>query len=268
MNETLLRSLSQSLFPQGRAHSHLDKESGGVRISFFDFSSTFNTIQPILLRDKLTEMRVDPPLMTGIVDYLTERPQYVRLKGCTSDTVVSSTGAPQGTVLSPVLFTVYTSDFQYNSGLCHMQKYSDDTVIVGCIKEEYRSLVEDFVRWCRSNHLQLNTSKTKEMVMDFRRKKPHLQPVSIEGVDVEVIRTYKYLGLQLDNKYRRFTWERAEPSVLTKKAEVLQHQKNNSKKLLQMFYQSVVASPVYSCMLWFTVEEAARRETPADWTDW
>ena len=109
-----------------RAHSHLDKESGTVRIAFFYFFSAFNTIRPLLLRDKLTEMRVDPLLVTWNTDDLTERPQYVRLKGCTSDTVVSSTGAPQGTVLSPVLFTLYTSDFQYNSGLCHVQKYSDD----------------------------------------------------------------------------------------------------------------------------------------------
>ena len=95
---------------------------------------------------------VDPLLVTWITDYLTERPQYVRLKGCISDTVVSSTGAPQGTVLSPVLFTLYTSDFQHNSGLCHVQKYSDDTAIVGCIKDgmegEYRSLVEDLRTGC------------------------------------------------------------------------------------------------------------------------
>ena len=119
--------------------------------------STFNSIKPLLLRDKLTEVRVDSHLVRWSTDYLTERPQYVRLKNCMSDTVVSSTGAPQGTVLSPVLFTLYTSDFLHNSGLCHMQKYSDDTVIVGCIKDgwegEYRSLVEDFVGWCRSNRL-------------------------------------------------------------------------------------------------------------------
>ncbi|XP_045927410.1 uncharacterized protein LOC123984521 isoform X2 [Micropterus dolomieu] len=162
-----------------RAYSHLDKASGAVRMTFFDFSSVFDTIRP-LLREKLTEMRVDPRLVTWITDYLTERPQYVRLKGHTSDTVVSSIGAPQGTVLSPVLFTLYTSDFQYNTGLCHIQKYSDDTVIVSCIKdgqeEEYRSLVVDFVRWCRTNRLQ-----TKDMVVDFRRKKPHLQPLSVEA---------------------------------------------------------------------------------------
>ncbi len=187
-----------------RSLSYLDRGSNAVRIVFFDFSSAFNTIQPLLLGDKLKMMGVDSNLVRWIVDYLTGRPQYVRLGDCTCQTVVSSTGAPQGTVLSPVLFTLYTSDFKYNSDLCHMQKFSDDTTIVGCIRngqeEEYRSLIGDFVAWCRSNSLQLNTAKTKEMVVDFRRPRPHLQPVSIEGVCVEMVRTYRYLGLELDDR--------------------------------------------------------------------
>ncbi|KAI4882171.1 hypothetical protein NFI96_021733, partial [Prochilodus magdalenae] len=97
-----------------RAHSHLDKGGSAVRVMFFDFSSAFNTIQPLRLRDKLARMQVDPHLPV-VTDYLTGRPQYVRLKDCTSETVVSCTGAPQGTVLSPFLFTLYTSDFRYNS---------------------------------------------------------------------------------------------------------------------------------------------------------
>ncbi|KAI3376159.1 hypothetical protein L3Q82_016681 [Scortum barcoo] len=62
--------------------------------------------QPPLLRDKLSRMGVDPQLMDWISDYLTGRPQYVGLKDIKSDTVVSSTGAPQGTVLAPLLFTL------------------------------------------------------------------------------------------------------------------------------------------------------------------
>ncbi|KAJ8353481.1 hypothetical protein SKAU_G00210480 [Synaphobranchus kaupii] len=54
---------------------------------------------------------VDAPLVSWIVNYLTGRPQYVRLQHCVSDRVVSNTGAPQGTVLSPFLFTLYTTDF-------------------------------------------------------------------------------------------------------------------------------------------------------------
>ncbi|KAI4877848.1 hypothetical protein NFI96_007782 [Prochilodus magdalenae] len=132
-----------------RTHSHLDKGGGAVRVMFFNFSSVFNTIQPLLLRDKLMKMEVDMHLYTWITDYLTGRPQHVRIRDCSSDTVISSTGAPQWTVLSPVLFTLYTSDFKYNSELCHMQKFSDDTAVVGCVRNgqerEYRSLVQDFV---------------------------------------------------------------------------------------------------------------------------
>lgn len=75
-----------------RAHSHLNKGSGVVRFMFFDFSVVFYTIQPLILRDKLLQMRVDQCLVSWITDYLSERPQYVRLKSCISDTVVSSAG--------------------------------------------------------------------------------------------------------------------------------------------------------------------------------
>src|SRR4029434_10901633 len=93
---------------------------------FFDFSSAFNTIQPLRLSDKLVQMGVNVHLVSWITDYLTERPQFVRLTDCVSETVLCSTGAPQGTVLSPVLFTLYTSDFTYNTESCHIQKFSDD----------------------------------------------------------------------------------------------------------------------------------------------
>lgn len=73
-------------------------------------------------------MKAGSHLVEWIMDYLTDRPQYVCLGHCRSDTMIRSTGVPQGTVLSPVLFTLYTSDFQYNS--CHMQMFTDDTAIV------------------------------------------------------------------------------------------------------------------------------------------
>ncbi|TWW54976.1 hypothetical protein D4764_09G0000250 [Takifugu flavidus] len=117
---------------------------------------------------------------------------------------MSNTGAPQGTVLSPFLFTTYTADFQYHSETCHLQKYLDDTVIVGCVEngqeDEYRDLVESFVRWSRENLLQLNVTKTKEMVVDFRKSKSPPSPVCISGKEVELVPSYRFLGVQLDNK--------------------------------------------------------------------
>jgi len=62
-----------------RAHSHLDQGSGTVRILFLDFSSAFNTIQPLALQEKLTRMRVDPCLVAWISSHLTDIPHTTGL---------------------------------------------------------------------------------------------------------------------------------------------------------------------------------------------
>ena len=145
-------------------------------IMFFDFSSAFNTIQLVLLGDKLELTRVDQQLTSWILDYLTNQQQYVRTWDYVSDTVVCITGAPQGTVLAPFLFTLYTTDFSHKSPHSHLQKYSADSAIVGLIRDgddrAYRELFQDFIDWCQQNHLQLNAGKTKELVLDFSRDRP------------------------------------------------------------------------------------------------
>lgn len=109
-------------------------------------------------------------MISWISDYLTGRPQLVRLGSVLSDVVISDTGAPQGTVFSPILFTLYTTYFQYNSESCHLQKFSDDSAVVRCIRErdegEYRTLVDNFVEWAEENHLRLNVTKTREMASE------------------------------------------------------------------------------------------------------
>ena len=119
--------------------------------------------------------------------------------------MVSYTGTPQGTVLSPFLFTSYTIDFQYNTGSYHPQKFSDHSAVVGCInegqEEEYRVLVDNFVDWTGQNHLQLNISKTREMVIDFRKKrKSAFQLLRILGKDVEAVEDHKYLGVTINHR--------------------------------------------------------------------
>ena len=166
-----------------------------MTIMFFHFSSAFNTIQPALLRRKLERAGVDEQLTAWTIDYLTNRPQYLRLHDCVSQVVVCSTGAPQGTVLSPFLFSLYTSDFRYNSDHCHIQRFSDNTAIIGCVSDgnnqEYRGPISDFVDWSETNALQINASKTKETVVNFRRKSPPTTLVSIQGKDIETMDSYK-----------------------------------------------------------------------------
>ncbi|KAI5611778.1 gastrula zinc finger protein XlCGF28.1-like, partial [Silurus asotus] len=139
-------------------------------------------------------------LSAWTLDYLTDRPQYVRTRDCEFDIIVCNTGSPQGTVLAPFLFTIYTADFMFSSATCHLQKFSDDSAIVGLIMNdddrEYRELIQNFVDWCQWSCLQINAGKTKELVVDFRRHKQTLLPVNIQGRDIVRVDSYKYNCVQ------------------------------------------------------------------------
>ena len=67
----------------------------------------------------------------------------------------------------------------------------------------YLHQLQSFVEYCNTNFLQLNISKTKEMVIDFRRSVLQPPPVFIDGVEVERVSSYKYLGVHLTDS---LTW--------------------------------------------------------------
>lgn len=127
----------------------------------------FKSIQPCLLQEMFLPMQLHSDPTTWIMDDLSGRPQCVRVDNYASEVVISNTSAPQGTVRASFLFTLYTSDFWFNSGSCLLQIISDSS-IVGFIsknnEEEYRGLIESVITWCNNNRLK---PKTKELVVDY-----------------------------------------------------------------------------------------------------
>ena len=90
-------------------YSHLDAPGTHARLWFLDFSSAFNTIQPHVLVSKLlSEFNIESNLVSWNMDFLTNRTQRVKVNGCLSERRVSSTGSPQGCVLSPLLYILST----------------------------------------------------------------------------------------------------------------------------------------------------------------
>ena len=179
-------------------YAHLEQTRFGnsARVMFFDFSSAFNTIQPHLLVKKLLDINVPCGLIRWTLDYLTNRSQYVKIgQSSILNVICSSTGAPQGTVLAPFLFTLYTSDCRSQSSKCPLIKFADDTALIGLISKDddsaFLSQVDSFVNHCDANYLELNVSKTKEMVIDFRQTRPDLQQVDIKGSAVARVDMYK-----------------------------------------------------------------------------
>ncbi len=152
---------------------HLDRPRAYVMILFVDFSSAFNTIIPNLLMPKPTQLSMPSSICQWINSFLTDRQQLVRLGKYTSSTRSISTGAPQGCVLSPRLFSLYTNDCTSKDPSIKLLKFAGDTTLIGLIQDSdesaYRQEVKELVVWCSLNNLELNTLKTMEMIVDFRR---------------------------------------------------------------------------------------------------
>ena len=77
---------------------------------FIDYSSAFNTIVPSKLINKLRSLGLNTSLCNWILDWVTCRPQVVRVGNNTSAKVNLSTGAHQGCVLSPLLYSLFPHD--------------------------------------------------------------------------------------------------------------------------------------------------------------
>ena len=82
---------------------------------FIDYSSAFNTMQPHILLDKLNMYNVPARLQLWILDFLTNRFQYVKTTNENSSVLLINTGGPQGCVLSAFLFIIYTNDMSLNN---------------------------------------------------------------------------------------------------------------------------------------------------------
>ncbi|XP_056610032.1 uncharacterized protein LOC130427021 [Triplophysa dalaica] len=121
--------------------THLDNKDTYARMLFVDFSSAFNTVIPSKLIIKLGNLGIKNSTCNWIMDFLTNRPQLVR------------------PVNGPNFFI----------------KFADDTTVIGLISNNdetaYREEVRHLATWCSNNNLLLNTSKTKEIIVDFRKAK-------------------------------------------------------------------------------------------------
>jgi hypothetical protein len=90
--------------------SYLDKMNTYVKKLVFDYSSAFNTIVPTKLITMLRTLGLNSSLYNWILDFLTGHPQVVRVGNNTSATLILNSGAPQGCVLSPLQYSLFTND--------------------------------------------------------------------------------------------------------------------------------------------------------------
>ncbi len=239
---------------------NLDRPGTYVRILFVDFSSAFNTIIPDTLQNKLTQLSVPTSICQWFNSFLTDRQQLVRLGKYTSSTRTISTGAPQGCILSPPLFSLYTNDCTSKDPTVKLLKFADDTTPIGLIQDSgesaYRQLVKELAAWRSLNNLELNTLKTVEMIVDFRRNPPALPPLTIMSITVTAVESFRFLGTTISQDLKS---DNHIESIVKKAQQRLYFLRqlrkfNLPQELLIQFYSAIIESVLCtSISVWFSL---------------
>ncbi len=247
--------------------NHLESANTYAHILFMDFSSAFNTINPAKMCNKLLDMNINPCICHWIHSFLWNRQQRVKINNNISSPLFLSTGAPQGCVLLPWLFSLYTNQLTTHYRSVNMYKYADDTTIIGLItnnqETEYRAQINQAVTWCTDHDLLLNTSKTKELIVDLRRQPSPKTPVFIKGESISITDTYKLLGTHISNNLK---WKTNADYIYKKAQQRLFHLRQLKKfrvrpHLLLRFYTAIVESILTSSItVWFSSLDTLSRK--------
>ena len=101
-----------------------------VAVAFIDFKKAFDSVLHTILEMKLErDFGISGPLLDWLKSYLKERQQFTAVNGSTSEMIPISFGIPQGSVLGPTLFTLFTNDLPSSVSSGSVYMFADDTTV-------------------------------------------------------------------------------------------------------------------------------------------
>lgn len=137
--------------------------------------------------------------------YLSDRFFRVKQEDDYSDLKPIKAGVPQGSVLGPILYLLFTYDLPNNQN-CVTATFADDTAILSVgttILESTTQLqqtLNEIYNWTMKWHIKLN--ETKSIHIDFTYNKISYLPLNLNGIQIPYSNNAKYLGMTLDSKLR------------------------------------------------------------------
>ena len=138
--------------------------------TFIDFKKAFDTVDHKILLDKIENLGIQNKPLQLLKNYLKNRLQRTKVNGLYSDFNEIICGVPQGSILGPLLFIIYTNDIASVCKQCNFKCYADDTVVYFSSTDKNEALstlqndLDRLYQWCHQNKLTINIKKTKSMI--------------------------------------------------------------------------------------------------------
>ncbi|GBP91929.1 RNA-directed DNA polymerase from mobile element jockey [Eumeta japonica] len=140
--------------------------------------------------------------------YLSERCFEVKLNNITSDLYKIRSGVPQGSILGPVLYLIFTADIPTDDKT-FIATYADDTAIMSVHENaaisssNLQKHITEVKQWMKTWRRKANQSKSAHVT--FTLRKGNCPPITLNGEQIPHSDAAKYLGMHLD---RRLTWKK------------------------------------------------------------
>ena len=246
---------------------------------FVDFSKAFDMMDPAILDKKLQHLSINPGLRCLISSFLSDRSAcaVIRTTGQKSEPRVFNGGVPQGTLLGPVLWTIFINDLpekiQSSNATCKTTIYADDVTAYLPIQKGEVTLTHTGHRdrtlnaaplqpvlntigdWSCENGMSLNASKTKSMNISICLNISSTEPLTINNTEIEEVSEFKLLGVTVD---RHLSFAAHVENVFQKSRSklhallVLKRHGVSTEGLIRFYQANIRSGIIYAAPAWFS----------------
>lgn len=229
---------------------------------FVDIKGAYDCVNLDLLYRKMVNLKLSREVATSVVNLFRDRKVFVRdHQGQLHGPRLANEGLPQGSVLSPILFNIYTEELhRLMDDSINVVQYADDICIYS-VQNTYEKAIEvlelimhNLKHWCSESNMTISPEKSA-VVIFTRHRTPAITHITLAEVAVPVVSRYKYLGIILDSKllwspHITYVKQRCERGINMLKF-VSKRKFGASPMTSLMFYRAYIRSILdYGCTLY------------------